>query len=235
MRALAFALVLASAPFAVAAQSVVVPARTITVSAEAETRQAPDRVTLQVGIQEQAKTLAEAQKRTNEQLKALDRVAKDMKIPADKIQTSYSNTNPNYTYKDGKRIFEGYNVNHQISVILDAPDQLGSLMAKLTAAGIDEINNVQYGLKDEQSAKTEALKKAAAGARKKAEAVAGAMGEKLGKLLSLNESGTSYQPIPMPMMRMAKGAMMAAEAAPSPPAGGLIINTNVQATFALQD
>lgn len=235
MRCLSLALLLIAAPLAASAQSVSA-ARTITVSAEAEMRQAPDRVTLQVGIQEQAKTLAEAQKRTNEQLKALDRVAKDMQIPADKIQTTYSNTNPNYTYKDGKRIFEGYNVNHQISIILDAPDKLGPLMEKLTAAGIDEINNVQYGLKDEQSAKTEALKKAAAGARKKAEAVAGAMGEKLGKLLSLNESGTSYQPTPMPMMRMAKGnAMMAADAAPSPPAGGLTINTNVQATFALQD
>lgn len=234
MRALGLAIWVVAAPLAAWAQ--VVPARTITVSAEAETRQAPDRVTLQVGIQEQAKTLAEAQKRTNEQLKALDRVAKDMQIPADKIQTTYSNTNPNYTYKDNKRVFEGYNVNHQISVILDRPEQLGALMEKLTAAGIDEINNVQYGLKDEQSAKTEALKKAAAGARTKAEQVAGAMGEKLGKLLSLNESGTSYQPIPMPMMRMAKGnAMMAAEAAPSPPAGGLTINTNVQATFALQD
>ncbi len=234
MRAALFALLIASAPVAALAQAV--SARTITVSAEAETRQAPDRVTLQVGIQEQAKTLAEAQKRTNEQLKALERVAKDMQIPADKIQTSYSNTNPVYNYVNNKRQFEGYSVNHQVSVILDAPEKLGALMEKLTAAGIDEINNVQYGLKNEAGAKTEALKKAAASARGKAEAVAGAMGEKLGKVLSISESGTNYQPIPMPMMRMAKGeALPPVEAAPNPPAGGLTITTNVQATFALQD
>ena len=236
---LGLAALLLLAPLAAQAQAAAQPVpRTITVSSDAEVRTAPDRVTLQIGIQEEAKTLPEAQKRTNDQLRALDRVAKEMEIPADKMQTVYSSTQPKYGWdqKTNKRLFEGYNVHHQVSILLDKPDRLAALMEKITAAGIDEINNVQYGLQDEQKAKTDALKKAATNARAKAEQVATAMGEKLGKLLSLSDSGTNYQPMPMPMMRMAKAQnLMAADAAPNPPAGGITINSNVQATFALQD
>ena len=234
-------LLAASLPLVAFAQPVpanYVAARTITVSADAETRVAPNRVTLNIGIQEKAKTIAEAQKKTNEQLKALERVAKEQEIPSDKIQTTYSSTQPAYRWEqpNNKRVFEGYNVNHQISIILDKPERTAVLMEKLTAAGIDEINSVSYGLQDEQNAKTDALKKAAANARGKAEQVASAMGEKLGKLISMNEGGTNYQPVAMPMMRAMKaGADMAEAAPPSAPAGGITINSNVQATFALQD
>jgi uncharacterized protein YggE len=235
------AFILAAAlPMVALAADDVRPVRTISVAADAETTVKPDRVTLNVGVKEQAKTVAEAQKKTNEQLKALERVTKDLSIPADKVQTTYSSTQPQYRWesKTNKRIFEGYEVNHQIRIFLDEPEKLATLMEKLTAGGIDEINNVSYGLKDEQEAKIEALKKASVNARAKAQAVAGALGEKLGKLVSINEGGTHYQPIPIAYARAAKAEMLqmdAGAAPPSPPSGGITINSNVQATFALQD
>lgn len=220
-----------------------VTGRTVTVRGEAEIKRAPDKADVSIGIQEQKRDLKEAQKATDDQLKALYRIAKELGIAEKDLRTDYSSVQPVYNYNnnDGRQIFAGYSVNHQVTVTLRDVAKVAELTQKLTAAGIDQINNILFGLQQEDSARDEALELALKKARAKADMLAKASGETLGKVYSISESGVHFDPRPMPMMR--GKAMMAMEAAGAPamdaaappPSGEMVVRADVQATFLLQD
>lgn len=232
--------------FAFPAFSEEVAVRSIIVNGDAEVRKAPDKADVSISIQEENKSLEEARRLTEAQLKSLYRIAKELGIPEKDMKTSYSSVQPVYDYTNGKQVFRAYSVNHQIQITLRKLDQLAVLMEKLLDARIDQIDNVQYGLQDENVSKDEALKKALERAKLKASAMASAYGETLGRVIQINESGVDYQPIPMPMMRKAfameaSDSGMVASAPPAPPlppaapTGEISINATVNVTFALKD
>lgn len=230
---------LLTAPVAQAADTAVI-GRSITVGGDAEIKRAPDKVDVSIGIQEQRRDLAEARKATDEQLKALYRIAKETGIAEKDLRTDYSSVQPVYDYNNGKRIFTGYSVTHQVTATLRAADKLADFTQKLLDAKIDQIDNIVFGLQKEDDARQEALKLAIAKARQKAEILARSEGESLGKVYSINEAGMYFEPVPLPMLR--GKAMMAMDAAApamqesaSPPAGEISVRAEVQATFLLKD
>ncbi len=215
------------------------PGRTITVRGDAEVKRAPDKAEISIGIQEQRRNLKEAQKATDEQLKALYSIAKEMGVEQKDMRTEYSSVQPIYNYEEARQVFSGYTVNHQISVTLRDIDKIADFTQKLMDSKIDQINNIMFGLQKEDEARDEALKLALEKARAKAMMLARVSGETLGKVYSINESGVQFQPMPVSMMR--GKAMMAMEgAAPAmdmaaPPSGEMTIHADVQATFLLKD
>ncbi len=215
-----------------------VPGRTITVRGEAEVKRAPDKADISIGIQEQKPELKEAQRLTDEQLKALYRIADTMGVTKKDLQTNYSSVQPVYHYRDGGQHFVGYSVNHQITVTLRDLDKLAEFTQKLLDAKIDQINNIHFGLQQEDAEKKAALKKALENARAKAEALAESSGERIEKVYAVNEGGVYFEPVPMPMMRgKAVMAMESAsmDAAAAPPAGEMSVRADVQATFLLEE
>lgn len=240
--ALAMAILLT--PFLVHAEEMVA-ARTIVVSGDAEVKKAPDKADINISIQEENKSLDEARRLTEAQLKSLYRITKELGISEKDMKTSYSSVQPVYDYNNGKQTFRAYSVNHQIQITLRKLDQLAVLTEKLLDARIDQIDNVLYGLQDENDSKDEALKKALERAKLKASAMASAYGESLGRVIQINESGVEYQPIPMPMVRKAfameaadSGMIASAPPAPPPlptPTGEISINATVNVTFALKN
>jgi uncharacterized protein YggE len=85
-------------------------------------------------------------------------------------------------------------------------------------AGANEIQGVQFGLRDELPARQQALKQAVTEARRKAESMAEALNVRLGNPHEVNEDNVSFTPrfeinTAMPMAR-------AAEMAPTPVSPG---------------
>lgn len=227
------------APLSAHAQEVVA-ARTITVSGDAEVKVAPDKADVAIGIQEQNQKLKEAQRLTDEQLKALYRIAKEMGIAEKDLRTDYSSVQPIYEYTpEAKQIFKGYSVNHQVTVTLRDITKVAELTEKLLDAKIDQINNIQYGLQKEDEAREAALNEALLKAKRKAEMLAKTMNERIEKVYSINESGISMQPMPMVMrgkaMAMDGGGAVMPEMAAAPPAGEMAISANLTASFLLKE
>lgn len=228
---------LLAAPLAQAADIAI--GRSVTVSGDAEIKRAPDKADVSIGIQEQKRELKEAQKATDEQLKSLYRIAKELGIAEKDLRTDFSSVQPVYNYDKGKRVFSGYSVNHQVTVTLNDIGKLADFTQRLLDAKIDQINNITFGLQKEKETRQEALGLAIKNARQKAEILADSAGETLGKVYGINESGVYFEPVPMPMMR--GKAMMAMEAAPAmdmavaPPPGEMSVRADVQATFLLKD
>ena len=144
-----------------------------------------------------------------------------------------------------QRIFDGYRAQSTLDVTVGDTAKIGALMDKIAEAGFEKgantewgnLMNLYYTLSEPEKVRDEILAEAITNARTKAEHMAKASGASLGKVYQINEGGTPmFQPQPMPMMAMAKGAMAesAGDAAYAPPAGEQSVNANVTVSFILE-
>ena len=194
----------------------------------------PDIVNIQLGIQAQAATVADAQSQAatamNNVLAALtaNGVAK-----AD-VQTQNYDIQQTTRYDNVKQqeIVTGYQVINYVNVKVRDITKAGTILDAVTAAGGDltRVNNIQFSLNDPTTANNQARDKAMADAKATASQLASDAGVKLGNPISISENEVS------PFTPMYAGAQMAASGVSSTPIspGELEITVDVQVTYAIQ-
>ncbi|MGH9335301.1 MAG: SIMPL domain-containing protein, partial [Vicinamibacteria bacterium] len=96
---------------------------------------------------------------------------------------------------------------------------VGEVIDVATEAGANSVQNIQFGLKDEAAVKARALREAATDARRKADALADALGLEITGIFSVIE-GEPDVVRPMPAYR--EMAMAQAASAPTPVEPGTI-------------
>jgi uncharacterized protein YggE len=213
-------------------------ANTLTVHGEAITRVAPDQLTLPVTVREENVTLKVAKDRHDDKLRRLLKLAADLGIPKEKIQTSYTAVNPVYDYEreSTRPRLRGYEVQTSLEFRLTDFAKLGDFMNGIIAAGIDEIGSVSYSLQDEDKAREDTLNLAMEQAYAKASRLAGTAKVTIDKPLIIEEGDADVQrPMrPRPMMRMAAMNAPMAAAPPELPSGVIEIHQAVTVTYALK-
>jgi len=170
----------------------------------------PDRARIDIGVVTQAPGADAAASQNAAQLQAvLAKLHATLGQKADIRTISYS-LNPVYQYpkNGGKPTIESYSAQNTVEVTSDDLPNIGKVIDAATAGGANEIQRLQFTLKDEKPARARALRQAALDARANAEAMAEALGLKLGKVLLLEQSGA--QPPIRPMMPMAAARIGAA-------------------------
>lgn len=186
---------------------------TITVTGEGVIEAVPDIATLMIGVTTQGETAAEALAANSTALDAVLARLTAAGIEARDMQTSNLSLNPNWTgYDSGTPKIVGFVASNMLTVRVRALDRLGAVLDATVADGANTLNGLTFGLANPDPVLDEARKEAVADARAKAELLADAAGVKLGKVLSISESGGVPQP--MPMFRAE------ASAAPTPVQGG---------------
>ena len=107
----------------------------------------------------------------------------------------------------------GYQVSNQVQLRLDDVAKLGPALDALVTAGANQMNGIDFAIKDSAPLLAQARADAVNDARAKAETYAKAAGVSLGPILSISENG-SQGPRPvymaMPMVRSAKAVPVAA-------------------------
>ena len=155
-------------------------------------------------------------------------------LTADVLRTLAYDLQPEYDYPNNKQTLRGYVARNTLEVRVNQMDRAGELIDVAVQSGATSVGNVQFDLKDTAPVVKEALQKAVADARGRAEAIAGAAGRSIERVISIRESGAAV-PIPRRMQRMS--APMEAAAAPSPPPmepGELQIEANITLTVKLK-
>src|SRR5205085_12001628 len=118
------------------------------------------------------------------------------------------------------------------TVQIESPDLagVGKLIDASTSAGANNIESLEFLLKDETAARSRALKEAAVHARSKADALASALNLKIVRILRVEESTGNV--VPIRVQSMMKSEM----AAPSTPveSGSLQIDANVTLSLEVQ-
>ena len=206
----------------------------ISVSGQGIVYVTPDIVNLQLGIQAQAATVADAQSQAATAMNnVLAALAANGVAKAD-IQTQNYSIQQTTRYDNVKQqdISTGYQVINYVNVKVRDVTKAGVILDAVTAAGGDltRVNSVQFSLNDPTSANNQARDQAMADAKSTAAQLASDAGVKLGNPISISESEVS------PITKYYSADMAVAGASSSTPisAGELQISVSVQVTYNIQ-
>jgi uncharacterized protein len=191
------------------------PIPVLTVSADGESRVAPDEATVRLGVSAQAPTAREVQDQVSRTAGAILEAVRRLGIPADRIQTSELNLGPVYSQEQraGSEIQEprivGYQASNVVSIQVEQLDKVGPVIDAGLGAGANRLEGVVFGLRDDRKARAEALTRAVEEARGKADALARALKVRLVRILEVAEGGIAVMPQPYLRGRMAMETAMA--------------------------
>ncbi len=214
------------------------PVRTISLSATATVRRAPDQAMVSLAVETRAANARQAAQQNAQHMDAVIRALRDAGIPAERIHTESYNLSPEYQYvqptpgKPGEQRLVGYMASNSVRVQVDSIPRVGTTIDAAIAAGANRATGIAFQLRDPDTARRDALRLAMETARKDAEALAGAAGQTLGPLLQL----TSGIEQPRPLFAMAGARLAAADVtAPTPvEPGQLEITATVSVTYRLE-
>ncbi len=235
MKTLALALpllVLTASP--APAQQVPPPQPVIVTSGEGVVKKAPDRAWVTIAAESRAKTAAEAQRLNSDAMSAVLDKIKSAGIPADAIQTTGYNLQPEFDYANGKQTLRDYLARNQVQVRIDALAKAGDVIAAAVGTGATNVSNVRFDLKDREAAEREALRLAVRDARSRADAAAAGASVTLGGVVRIDEQREA-EIAPRPVM-MGFAAARAEPAQPAVPveAGEIEIRAHVTLTMAIK-
>ena len=167
----------------------------LVVSGNAQILAVPDEATVRLGIVRQSSNAQAAQEQANavaqEILSAIGKVG----VPANQIQTARLVLSPVYAQRgpearDAPRIV-AYNAANTVSVRLDNLTIVGAVIDAGLKAGANQLEGVQFGLRNDLPPREQALKQAVQEARSKAQAMADALRLNLNEVLEVVEGGVS--------------------------------------------
>ena len=199
----------------------------ITVSGSGTVKVEPDTAVVNLGVQAQAPTGAEAMESVNTNAAALTDALIATGIAEEDIQTSglslYSTTGD-----DGTTV-TGYNASLTVNVTVHDIEAVGPTIDAAQQAGGEgfTIGGVSFSFADPESVLEQARIDALANARAKAEQYANAAGVELGAIVSISES-PSYPPIAFGDVAMARDAAAGPPISP----GQLDLTIDITVTFA---
>ncbi len=205
--------------------------RVIEVDGTGEARGTPDLATLNLAIETHAATAEEAAGRNGA---LAEKIIGALKLKLDgkgKISTGGYSLNPEYDQRPGRESkIVGYTAQNSITTETGALDLLGALIDAAIAAGANRVNYLNFALKDDSKVRSEAITIATRDAKAQADALAAALGVKLGKVV---KATTIEAARPIPMQRM--GLAMAAERVATPvEPGEVTVPVTVSLTFYIE-
>lgn len=162
----------------------------------------PNTAQLSLGVSKTAKTITDAQNQANGVINRLTADLKTLGILETDIKTTNYSVYPNYDYTAGRQTANGYTVSQNLEVKVKQIDKANSAIDVATSDGANMVGGISFILDDQTKKVLEekARKEAVANAKEKAQNLANAAGIKLGRIVDVQESGSTPQPIYMQAM-----------------------------------
>jgi len=209
-------------------------ARTISVTGEGKITVEPDVAYVNFGVVTQGQTANEAQTENAKKFSAIEKVLKEQfNVAAADIKTSGFYVNPNYDYSEkGQAKIVGYTASHTVTVTYRDLDALGKMLDAVSAAGANSVNGIQFGTEKAEEYELQAIEKAMANAKAKADAIAKAAGRSVTDVLHVSHNGASGEYPPIVYNKATVGISAAADSVTTPvQPGELEITTTVSVTY----
>jgi uncharacterized protein YggE len=168
-------------------------AQNISVTGDALVTVAPDRILITFGATTRHLDLTVAKNendsimtRTLAALTTLGLTSREIETDSVTIQQRWAS--------DGER-FLGYTVNNMVMVTVATTDRVEPVISAALGAGINYLAGVDFQVKELKMYREQAREIAARAAREKADKMAAALGERVGRVLQVGEddSGTTYR------------------------------------------
>lgn len=183
----------------------------LTVAANGTVTVAPDTAFVTLGMETAGKSLAETQIQNSAVMQKVMERLRGLKIEKERIQTSSFTVSPHYKPppkrpSDAPPVLPeiiGYTVSNTLTVEVRDLDKVATVIEEALSAGANHFHGLHWGLRDEQQARLNALKLAAAKAREKAVTLGESLNVKLVRLVNVTEGGHVVRPA----LHMARATM----------------------------
>ncbi len=203
----------------------------IWVTGEGKVWATPNTVLLSLGVEAEAKSVAQAQKDAAEAMNRVIRTLRDKGVAEKDIQTQKFSIQPvrRWIERENRDEIVGYRVTNIVVAKLREIEKAGNIIDAVAEAGGDltRINDISFAVDDPTQLYNQAREKALQDAMNKAQQIARVTNVKLGRPIYISE-GTLYTP---PVIR--DYALKAFEATPPTPiaAGELEFRVTVQMVY----
>ncbi len=167
----------------------------------------PDLVRIMIGVTTQASTAAEAGAQNAKQTSAVIADIKQQIGSDGELKTSNYSLYPLYTNPraGSKPSISGYQASNMVEVRLNDIGAAGKVIDAATKSGANQIQGVNFALRDEQKLRADALAKAAVQARANVNALAASLGQRVTRILRI-EDGEPVRVVPLRAEMMMKSA-----------------------------
>ena len=166
---------------------------TITVTGSASVTLKADYARISVGVSSKAATVEQAANENNAAIFAVIEALKEAGVAEEDIASSNYSVYAEYDYASfGGQKLTGYNVTNQLTVIIRDMEHIGATLDKATAAGANNIYNIEFLSTKADEAQDEATVYAVQDAMRKASLLASAAGLELGGIKAITEAAASY-------------------------------------------
>jgi uncharacterized protein YggE len=180
---------------------------TITVTGTAEVMIAPDEVIFSLDFTKTDKDLQIAKRLNDESVAKILELTKRFRIPPQNVKTDSISVEMKYeSIRDaktkiydedgdeiGKKVFKGYEVSKTVIIRLTDISRFEEFFAETLKTGITEVNSVTFKTSKLRENKDKARDSAMKAAKEKATAMAGSIGQTIGKALRITEGNVSNQ------------------------------------------
>ena len=203
---------------------------TIEVSGHGQVQAEPDQAVVRLGVQTEADTAEAALEENNERMTAVISATIEAGIEESDITTEGFRLQPVYeTSTDGQsRELVGYQASNMVRVMVSDLQMLGALLDTAVTAGSNNIQGIEFQIRNREELEAEAREAAINNAQEKAEQLTQLAGADLGPVHSIIEvSGGG--PVPFALADQA-----AAESSVPIQAGTMTIQANVQVVWEIR-
>jgi len=177
----------------------------LTVTAEAEARQPPDIARLSTGVLTQAGDANTALRNNAREMDKVMAALKSAGIAGRDIQTSGISLYPQYRHpRNEAPSITGYQAANTVSIKVREIARLGDVLDALVASGANQVNGPSFAIDEPGPVYDRARLAALDQARQRAELYAGALGLKVGRIISINEGSSPAQSVGLRMMAAAQ-------------------------------
>jgi uncharacterized protein YggE len=223
-------------------QTTVIPAsreRTVSVTGSATASVTPDLVTVQFGVDTDAKTAKDAINANSQLMNTVIDAVKSAGVTTDEISTAgfsiypvYNDSVPDPATGIHKSVLTGYRASNTLYVKTTKLSLAGSIVDAAVGAGANRVDNISFSLSPEkqQSMQDDLLGKAVLNAKSRAEKAIDPLGQKIIGVKAVNLSEFTPSPVPMYF-----GAMSMADKSTPVFTANQQVTTTVNVTFLIGD
>ncbi len=167
-------------------------ARHVVTSGEAEIKVVPDQVILRLGVETSDPSLAGAKKRNDDAVKAVQAAARAHGVDAKDLQSEYLSLDPRYRDSYERKEPTTYVARRTLVVTLRDVPRFDELLSAVVEVGANTLYGVDFRTTDLRKHRDKARELAIQAAKEKATALAGNLGEAIGRPLAIEEEHVGW-------------------------------------------
>ncbi len=205
----------------------------VVMSGEGLVKAAPDQAWVVLATESRSKNPKEAQSQNANAMSAVQQKLTGAGIAKDAVRTLSYDLQLESDWVNGRQVPRGYVARNLIEVRLEDISRVGEVIDLAVTSGANAVQSVRFDLKNRETLEREALKRATADARARADAAASGAGRTIDRVIRIEEPANRPYPMPVPPMMERSMAMDKAAATPIV-AGEIEIRTSVVLTATLK-